>query len=336
MKKYRRIIAVLLLVFVCVFIASCSEIRENVDKIVSELENEAGSAVNETRSAVTKTTKNTKTTKAQTTKAARAETTNADDVIAETEIPEFTGSAYCELNGNKPKFTSSDMKKTAFEQYGELDKLGRCTTAFACIDKSLMPTGKRESISSVKPTGWKTVRYDFVEEHSLYNRSHLIGYQLTAENANKRNLVTGTRFMNAYGMTPFENMVADYIKETGNRVLYRVTPVFKGDELVCRGVIMEAKSVEDKGDGICYNVFVFNVQPYIDIDYKDGSSKISDGYYKLPGSGVTYTVNKNSRKIHDPECELAKQIKKDNKEDITCPIDALISQGYTKCRNCLG
>lgn len=325
MKTGKRIIAALLFICVCIISSSCGEIVEDVGRIASEIENARTTQATSARTAATGTAR-TETVKEQ---------SGDTDLFPQLGIPAFTGAAYTEINGNKPGFTSADMKREPFEQYGELDKLGRCTAAFACIDSSLMPTGKRESISSVKPTGWKSVRYDFVEEHSLYNRSHLIGYQLTAENANKLNLVTGTRFMNAYGMTPFENMVADYIKETGNRVLYRVTPVFKDDELVCRGVLMEARSVEDKGAGISYNVFVYNVQPYIDIDYSNGSSRISDEYYKLPGGDATYTVNKNSRKIHDPGCELASQIKKDNKEDVKCPIQALISQGYTTCKNCL-
>ena len=171
-------------------------------------------------------------------------------------------------------FTENDMTVDSFEYYGELDELGRCTVAYASIGKDLMPTEKRGSIGSVKPTGWHTVKYDIVDGKYLYNRCHLIGYQLTAENANKNNLITGTRYLNVDGMLLFENMVADYIKETNNHVLYRVTPIFTGDNLLADGVLMEAESVEDNGEGISYNVFCYNVQPGVKIDYVTGDSSL--------------------------------------------------------------
>ena len=199
-----------------------------------------------------------------------------DFIAAYDNPPEYTGSPYIIVNDNVPFFTEADMTTSSFEEYSELDSLGRCSTAYANVGKDLMPTQKRGSIGSVKPTGWQTVKYDSVDGKYLYNRCHLIGYQLTAENANKQNLITGTRYLNVDGMLPFENMVADYIKETNNHVLYRVTPIFTGDELVARGVLMEAKSVEDKGEGILFNVYCYNVQPGIVIDYATGESHIQD------------------------------------------------------------
>lgn len=190
-------------------------------------------------------------------------------------IPAFSNKAYITINDNNPYFTDSDYSTESFETYSDLDSLGRCGVAYANIGKDLMPTEKRGDISSVKPSGWHSVKYDNVDGKSLYNRCHLIGYQLTAENANEKNLITGTRYLNVDGMLPFENMVADYIKETGNHVLYRVTPVFEGDNLVASGVQMEAKSVEDKGKGICFNIYAYNNQPGIAIDYANGDSHLT-------------------------------------------------------------
>ncbi len=188
-------------------------------------------------------------------------------------LPAYSSSPYVTVNDNVPQFTTSQMKTTeSFETYTELDSLGRCGTAFACIGKDIMPTGERGEIGQVKPSGWKTVKYDIVDGKYLYNRCHLIGWQLTGENANNKNLITGTRYMNVDGMLPFENMVDDYIEETGNHVLYRVTPIFKDNELVARGVQIEAYSVEDDGDGICFNVYCYNVQPGVKIDYETGES----------------------------------------------------------------
>lgn len=189
-------------------------------------------------------------------------------------LPEYSDSPYVIVNNNEPFFTENDMTADSFEYYGELDELGRCTVAYASVGKDLMPTEKRGSIGSVKPTGWHTVKYDIVDGKYLYNRCHLIGYQLTAENANKNNLITGTRYLNVDGMLLFENMVADYIKETNNHVLYRVTPIFTGDNLLADGVLMEAESVEDNGEGISYNVFCYNVQPGVKIDYVTGDSSL--------------------------------------------------------------
>lgn len=189
-------------------------------------------------------------------------------------IPEFTNEAYVVLNNNEPQFTEEEFNKDIFEEYSELDYLGRCGPAFAKIGIETMPTEERGEIGGVKPSGWKTIKYDNVDGKYLYNRCHLIGYQLTAENANERNLITGTRYMNVEGMLPFENMVAEFIKETGNHVLYRVTPIFEGENLVASGVQIEAKSVEDNGETICFNVYVYNNQPGISIDYANGNSSL--------------------------------------------------------------
>lgn len=191
------------------------------------------------------------------------------------DISKFTGINYIELNGNVPEFLDVDTS-ASFENYSELDSLGRAGTAFANIGLDLMPTEKRGSIGMIKPTGWHTIKYDIVDGKYLYNRCHLIGYQLTGENANPKNLITCTRQMNTEGMLDFENKVADYIKKTNNHVLYRVTPVYDGDNLLATGVIIEAKSVEDEGVGISFNVFVYNIQNGIEIDYKTGDSKLKE------------------------------------------------------------
>ncbi len=193
------------------------------------------------------------------------------------DIPEYDGEPYVVINENLPDFPAEDMTQESFEYYSALDALGRCGTAYANIGQDLMPTEGRGNIGQVKPTGWQAVKYDIVEGKYLYNRCHLIGYQLTAENANRENLITGTRYMNVEGMLPFENETADYIRETGSHVLYRVTPIFEGDDLVAKGVEMEAYSVEDAGEGVCFHVFVYNVQPGIGIDYATGGSWQEDG-----------------------------------------------------------
>ena len=192
-------------------------------------------------------------------------------------IPEYSGDPYVVVNNNVPFFSKEDLKAEAFESYGDLDSLGRCTVAYSMVGTETMPTEERGSIGQVKPTGWHAVKYDNVDGKYLYNRCHLIGYQLTAENANVKNLITGTRYLNVQGMLPFENLTADYIKETGNHVLYRVTPVFEGDNLVASGVLMEGESAEDDGEAIQFCVYVYNVQPGIIIDYATGDSRLDDG-----------------------------------------------------------
>lgn len=190
------------------------------------------------------------------------------------QVPAYSGEPFVILQNNQPDFDLSDLTTEPFERYSELDRLGRCGAAYANICLDLMPTEPRGEIGQVKPTGWQTVKYDCVDGKYLYNRCHLIGYQLAGENANHRNLITGTRYMNVEGMLPFENLVDDYVEDTGNHVLYRVTPIFEGSDLVARGVQMEAFSVEDEGEGLCFNVFVYNVQPGVAIDYATGESRL--------------------------------------------------------------
>lgn len=218
------------------------------------------------------------------------------EIISLADIPEYSGDPYIVIEGNQPEFPEEDMTDISFETYSELDALGRCGPAYANIGQDLMPIEERGNIGQVKPTGWHTVKYDIVDGKYLYNRCHLIGYQLTAENANEKNLITGTRYMNTEGMLPFENMVADYVKETDCHVLYRVTPVFSGDDLLAQGVQMEAYSVEDKGDGICFNVFVYNVQPGIDLDYKTGKSRLGENSGQETDTGQA-EIRANSRSM---------------------------------------
>ena len=199
---------------------------------------------------------------------------STENTEADLALLKYSGKLYAVVNGGIPSFSQTGT--ASWERYGELDRLGRCTAAEACIGRDIMPTLTRGPIGQIKPTGWHTAKYDFVDGKYLYNRCHLIGFQLTGENANERNLITGTRYLNTKGMLPFENMVADYIKDTGNHVMYRCTPVFAGNELVARGVHLEAYSVEDKGDGICFNVFIFNVQPGVKNDYLTGESSLED------------------------------------------------------------
>lgn len=189
-------------------------------------------------------------------------------------IPTFEENTIITINNNEPIFDNTDKTEESFEKYGELDSLGRCTAAYANVSEETMPTEKRESIGSVKPTGWQTAKYDNIDGKYLYNRCHLIGYQLTGENANKKNLITCTRQANARDMLKYENQVAEYVKKTHNHVLYRVTPVFKDTNLLATGIQMEALSVEDNGDGIKFNIFIYNVQDGIEIDYKTGKSKL--------------------------------------------------------------
>ena len=221
--------------------------------------------------------------------------------ITLSEIPEYSGKPFVEIHGNEPDFSKEELGRESFEVYSELDSLGRCGEACANVGTDLMPAEKRGGIGQVKPSGWQTVKYEIVEGKYLYNRCHLIGYQLSGENANEKNLITGTRYMNVDGMLPFENMVADYVKETDHHVLYRVTPVFDGNNLLASGVQMEAYSVEDAGEGISYNVYVYNVQPGIEIDYATGDSALSEsgGPGKSPLEGEI-RGNSRSKIYHCP------------------------------------
>ena len=248
--------------------------------------------------------------------------------------------AYCEVDGNVPGFSEDELVTEAFENYSDLDSLGRCGVAYANICKELMPTEERGEIGMVKPSGWHMVKYsDRIDGNYLYNRCHLIGYQLAGENANEKNLITGTRYLNVTGMLPFENEVADYVESTGNHVIYRVTPVFDGDNLVASGVQMEAESVEDNGAGVFFNVYVYNVQPGVIIDYATGASEADPGY-GVPGDDSetanedTYIVNTNTGKFHKPSCRSVKQMKESNKSERTTTRDELIAEGYEPCKNC--
>ncbi len=263
----------------------------------------------------------------------------------ETTVPSDTQTEepYIKVNGNVPRFSGEEKKTAAaFENYSDLDALGRCGVAFACVGKETMPTEERGPIGSIKPSGWHSVKYDFVDGKYLYNRCHLIGYQLTAENANEKNLITGTRYLNTKGMLPFENMVADYVKETGNHVLYRVTPVFEGKNLVASGVYMEAYSVEDDGDGICFYVYVFNRQQGVKIDYLTGDS-VADGTVESASGETTsaekeetktYVLNISNGKFHLPDCDSVKKMKEENKQIMKCKRSELINAGYSPCGSC--
>ena len=289
----------------------------------------------------------------------QTQTTNAALVYS---VPKFNNKPYVTLNNNLPDFKESDLTTTSFEKYSELDEKGRCGVAIACIGQDIMPTEERGEIGQVKPSGWHTVKYDIVDGKYLYNRCHLIGYQLTGENANTRNLITGTRYLNVEGMLPFENMVADYVKETGNHVLYRVTPIFENSNLLASGVQMEGYSVEDSGEGICFNVYCYNSQPGVTINYSNGESKLvnaetisttkqKETTTPKPSSttkkrdeprttsapaapGTDYVVNTNTGKFHYPHCSSADDIKPINKWEFVGTRDELITDGYVPCKRC--
>ena len=257
-----------------------------------------------------------------------------------------TNPAYTILNNNVPEFAESEITTVAFEEYSELDELKRCGVAFACLGEEIMPTEERGAIGQIKPSGWQMAKYDIVDGKYLYNRCHLIGYQLSGENANEKNLITGTRYMNVDGMLPFENMVADYVKETKNHVMYRVTPVFEGDNLLAKGVQMEALSVEDDGEGISYNVFVNNIQPGVEINYLDGTSKLKSEIgseeeaeqvkqnIQNENNDTIYILNTNTMKFHNEGCSSVKDIKPQNKETFNGTKAWLIDNGYSPCGVC--
>ena len=275
------------------------------------------------------------------------------------DVPEYSGEPYVEINDNRPDFTEEELTTESYEDYSSLDALGRCGEAEACIGEDLMPTEERESISVVIPTGWENQEYEIVDGGYIYNRCHLIGFQLTGENANEKNLITGTRYMNTEGMLPFENMVAEYVHETENHVMYRVTPVFEGDDLVASGVQMEAESVEDGGEGICFNVYVYNVQPQITINYATGENWETENRDADAGSGgaagetagsgtgssddkggdgteeeETYILNTNTHKFHRPDCSSVQDMKEKNREEFTGMRADLIADGYEPCGRC--
>lgn len=283
-------------------------------------------------------------------------------------IPTWEGYAFTYVNDNQPDFTTDEVWTATQESLDPLDALGRCGAANSCIGQDGMPTEPRGDISSVKPTGWRTDRYDFVEGELLFNRCHLIGHQLSGDDAIPRNLITGTSYLNRDGMLQFENAIASYVKNTNNHVMYRVVPIFAGDELVARGVHMEAVSVEDNGEGLAFNVFCYNVQPGVDIDYKDGDNKLSEdtsmlrdyqaGKYlimadmhgKLPSTdqefkgleenqdqksnAVTYVLNTSSGRFHYPDCSGVSDMAEHNKQVVQSTREELINRGFKPCGNC--
>ena len=259
----------------------------------------------------------------------------------------FNGTdAYIIVNNGVPFFTEAEKVTKSFEKYAELDALGRCGVTYACVGKDLMPTEDRESISSVYPSGWKyngksnNNQYEFVDGKYLYNRCHLIGFQLTGENANEKNLITGTRFLNINGMLTFENMIADAVREDGLHVLYRVTPIYKGNNLVAEGVLMEGYSVEDNGDTIQFCMFAFNVQPGVEIDYETGKNWLAETTSTTPTTPSEdqnqeqYVLNTNSKKFHKPDCSSVESMSEKNKQEKTCTREELINDGYTPCGVC--
>lgn len=279
------------------------------------------------------------------------------------DLPAYDGNPYVYVNDGEPAFTAEEWTAPAgTERYGELDELGRCTTTFAVVGPETMPDEKRGSIGEVKPSGWQMAKYDFVDGKYLYNRCHLLGFQLTDENANRSNLITGTRYLNVEGMLPFENAVADYVDATGNHVLMRATPVFDGDDLVARGVHMMAESVEDGGDGVSFNVFVYNVQPGVVIDYRTGDNMPAEEATPLPdvsgadtaapapadkgadantGSDAAtdkglaeYVLNTNSKKFHKPTCSSVDQMSPKNRQDVEDTRENIIANGYDPCKRC--
>ena len=269
---------------------------------------------------------------------------NNNSYVSIDAIPAYDGKAYVAVNNNEPFFTDSDMTTTAFENYSDLDSLGRCGVAYANICKDIMPTEERGKIGMIKPSGWHTVKYDVIKDRYLYNRCHLIGYQLAGENANPKNLITGTRYLNVEGMLPFENLVADYVNNTGNHVLYRVTPMFSGSNLVANGVLIEAKSVEDNGGGILFNVYCYNVQPGVGINYENGDSWL-DGTTGSASSGSDTSATENSdadssnsetmvhitatgKKYHRAGCRTLK------KSDTEVTLDEAKSMGLSPCGIC--
>lgn len=263
-----------------------------------------------------------------------------------TQIPSYTESPFIAINNNIPYFSPNDFSGKSFEYYSELDDLGRCSVCTACIGKDIMPIEERGSIGMIKPTGWHLDKYDIVDGKYLYNRCHLIGYKLTGENANPQNLITGTRYLNIIGMLPFENQTASYIEETDNHVIYRVTPVFEKNDLLCKGVLMEGWSVEDNGAGICFNVFCYNVQPGIIIDYSNGDNYLAtttttfiDGS-QLNTNTTTitkqydYIANKKTKVFHLPSCTAVSSMNENNKIYHKGDREQLVADGYTPCKRC--
>lgn len=351
MKKRLLLPIIALMLIVAVSLVSCSAL----DGILGQLTTtEATTTAPVTTTAQVTTTAPATTTTPITTTAPVTTTPPTPDVgyVDINSIPPYTGSPFIYINGGEPEFSDGEITTKSYEFYSQLDQLGRCGVTHACLGKDLMPTESREDIGSVSPSGWRyngksnNNRYstDLVEGGYVYNRCHLIGFQLAGENANEKNLITGTRYLNIEGMLTFENMIADYIKETNNHVVFRVTPIYNGDELVPRGVHMEAYSVEDEGDGICFNVYSYNVQPGIEINYQTGENWLSDEQPPENNDNIvtvapsqnqaTYILNTNSKKVHKETCRYATDINEANKQVYTGYLQDLINNGYTACGTC--
>ena len=251
-------------------------------------------------------------------------------------VPAYNNEPYVEIHGNVPYFTEEELTDKSYESYSDLDTYGRCGAACASVGKDLMPTEERGEIGAIKPSGWHTVKYNgLIDGNYLYNRCHLIGYQLSGENANEKNLITGTRYLNIEGMLPFENEVENYVQATNNHVLYRVTPIFDGDDLLARGVLMEGQSVEDEGDGICFCVYCYNVQPGVIIDYATGESELDESCTKRSVSeGTTFVLNTRSKKFHKVDCDSVATISDRNYKETKESRQEVIEEGYDPCKAC--
>ena len=350
LKSLLSILCLIAVLFSAVTLTGCDSesTYEDTTKVVATTE-ENQTQANETEEAITD--------NSETEKVNKPESVGDDNSKAvSSEIPDYSGRPYVVINDNVPSFNKYELTVKGYETYASLDSFGRCGGAVASCGREIMPKPDEErgSISSVKPSGWVQAQYDCVSGKYLYNRCHLLGWQLSAENANKRNLITGTRYMNTEGMLPFENMVADYIRETGNHVAYRVTPIYDRTDLVASGVQMEAYSVEDDGEGICFNVYCYNVQPGVEIDYSTGrswASESSEETTKKPVVVVTtkeevettkqqnvitgqYVLNTNTKKIHKTSCHHINRMNESNKKSYSGSLGSLYSQGYTTCGTC--
>lgn len=345
MKK-RIVTVTVLLVLLTLIITGCNQTKNSAPDLSSSI------AIESTTSAAISASTEIPSTEVPTTELSTTAPITQAPIITLDDIPAYSGNAYVEINGNEPFFSSEEYSTNSFESYSDLDKLGRCGVAFACVGTDIMPTEKRGAIGMVKPSGWHTVRYDdLISDKYLYNRCHLIAFELTGENANEKNLITGTRYMNIEGMLPFENKVHNYVESTSNHVMYRSTPIFAGNNLVANGVLIEGYSVEDNGSGISFNVYCYNVQPGIEIDYASGDSHIStsssnsEAVQQSESSKIesnadsgnhsdTYILNKNTKKFHYPSCSSVSDMKEKNKQEFTGSRNEVIAMGYTPCKRC--
>ncbi len=343
-KKYMKTILFIVVILTCIITTSCTDIQQSTET----------TGCYETETDIDCSTQSEDLSIAST----EAEPLTLDD------IPPFAGMPYVVLDNNIPHFTENDYLSASFEIYSDMDSLGRCGLAFANVGPDTIPTEERGVIGHIKPSGWHTVKYDCVDGKYLYNRCHLIAYNLCGENSNEKNLITGTRYMNVQGMLPFEIKVYDYVVATGNHVLYRVTPIFEDDNLLAAGVVMEGWSVEDSGKGICFNVFVYNAQPGVEIDYVTGESRLIENvtteiitedntandeitsseadnsasdeqeYESAVIQNADYILNTNSYKFHYPTCEAVAEMSERNRKEYIGDRAELINQGFVPCRVC--